>query len=130
MSKFNKRFAAYKREELNHTLIYYKNSYLPELRETAGFTQQERLEMAEKALKDFNPKTWKPTKAEQANYLRRIAIEARREADVFLDSNVYIKWRRLRECIEAIQELRTLYPSLELYSSHWLSLPKPIKVKD
>ena len=124
------RFIAFKIQELIETVRHYQNGYFPELKEHTGFSQEERLEMAKKALRDFDRETWQPTKQEKANYLRRIAIEARREADAFVDSNIFIKWRRLRVCVYCIQELRKLYPELEIYTNHWLSLREPIKLNN
>ena len=124
------RFTAFKVQELIATVRHYENGYFPELKEHTGFTQAERLEVAKKALRDFDRETWQPTKQEKANYLRGIAIEAREEADAFRDSNVYVKWDALRRCIHCIKELKKLYPELEIYSNHWLSLRKPIKLNN
>ena len=124
------RFIAFKIQELKQVVDYYQNGYFPELKDYTGLSQAEHLEMAKKALRDFDRETWQPTKQEKANYLRRIAIEARREADAFVDSNIFIKWRRLRVCVYCIQELRKLYPELDIYSNHWLSLAKPIKLNN
>jgi len=122
------RFTAFKVQELMQTVRYYENGYFPELKEHRGFSQAELLEMAKKSLRDFDSESWQPTKQEKANYLRRIAIEAREEADTC--SDVGIKWGALRTCIRCIQELRQLYPELNIYTNHWLSLAKPIKLNN
>lgn len=124
------RFTAFKVEELRQKVRYYQNGNFPELKEHTGCTQAELLEMAEKALRNFDRESWQPTKQEKANYLRRIAIETREDADAFKDSDACAKWGALRVCVYCIQELRKLYPELNIYTNHWLSLAKPIKLNN
>ena len=122
------RFIAFKIQELIQAVRHYQNGYFPELKDYTGLSQAEHLEIAEKALREFDRETWQPTKQEKANYLRAIAIETREEAGAFRDSNIFIKWDALRRCVHCIQELRKLYPELNIYTNHWLSLRKPIKL--
>jgi len=125
--------------QLKNRVSYYENGYYPELKECTGFSQYEHLEIAKSKLAEFivdvsdyrktlNVQYLGFSKTETANYLRLYAIEQREQANDFKDSNVYIKVRSLRNCINALNELKTLIPELNIYSNHWLSLRKPISL--
>jgi hypothetical protein len=120
---------------LKNRVSYYQNNYLPEIESYTGSNQFQHLDRAKKDLDDFlDSYKWNKLDAtfealtlnEKANFIRLYAIKAREQADNFKDSNLWIKWRELRACVAACNELRGLIPQLKLYSNHWLSIRKPI----
>lgn len=124
-----------KMQAMQNYLHYLKNSYLPELKEQ-GTSQQSEIEKEKNRIEKFKIdiqhynkhkrfNLLDISKHEQANYIRMYAIEQRQKARDF-SQNTFIVVSSLRKCIAAIQILKTMYPQLEIYSNHWLSLPKPI----
>tara|TARA_R110000772_G_scaffold46279_5_gene105700 strand:+ start:1915 stop:2313 length:399 start_codon:yes stop_codon:yes gene_type:complete len=107
---------------------YWENKHDPELKHNTGRSTYERAEEAREKLKNMETDLLPDvTKEFFANYLRKEAIEARRTANDF-PGNPWIKWGQLRRVIELLKDLKTLIPDLEIYSNHWLSLPKKISL--
>lgn len=122
---------AKKLEALRAKIHYYQTAFLPEIRDYTGSSQSEHLERAKKALEEFKiaindykesgqESYLNLSENEKANYIRVYAIEQREQARNWADSNIFIKWRSLRNAVIATNELKGMLPQLNIYSNHWL----------
>ena len=120
-----------KTEALRAVVTYYETNHLPDLIETTGRSQAERLNSAREDVNSFKVDVndyrhhkrfdlLDISKSEMSNYIRLYAIEARETANNF-PSNPLIKWMFYRQAIDAIHELKSLLPELEVYSNNFLS---------
>ena len=135
LEDFRSILIANKIESYNSVISYYKNSYLPELREYSMFSQSEYLERYEKERKDFiaDAKAGIPLKnlriqpSEVMNFLRGEAISQRERAKDF-STNIYLVMRSLRACVKICQLLKEFEPKLDPYSNYWLCINRPINL--
>jgi hypothetical protein len=120
-----------KLKSLNKVVEYYKNSFLPDIYDYSGRSQQQHYESALKKLNEFHRDVkdfkkhgrfdlLKIGETEMLNYVRLFAIQKREQADDF-KYNPLIKIPNLKKCIKALNLLKQLKPQLEIYSNHWLS---------
>lgn len=120
-----------KLKSLNKVVEYYKNSFLPDIYDYSGRSQQQHYESALKKLNEFHRDVkdfkkhgrfdlLKIGENEMLNYVRLFAIQKREQADDF-KYNPLIKIPNLKKCIKALNLLKQLKPQLEIYSNHWLS---------
>jgi hypothetical protein len=128
-----------KLQSLNKVVEYYKNSFLPDIYDYSGRSQQQHYESALKKLNEFHRDVkdfkkhgrfdlLKIEKTEMLNYVRLFAIQKREQADDF-KYNPLIKIPNLKKCIKALNLLKQLKPQLEIYSNHWLSTRNEILLK-
>lgn len=120
---------------LDSSIYYYENSFLPELKNTCGYTQGDKLrrlkEERKKLLQDLRSDTKLKyldfSKSEILNFLRLEAIQQREKADDF-KHNPLIKIPSLKKAVKNAQLLIQIEPKLEIYSLHWLTSRNPIKI--
>ena len=128
-----------KLQSLNKVVEYYKNSFLPDIYDYSGRSQQQHYESALKKLNEFHRDVkdfkkhgrfdlLKIGETEMLNYVRLFAIQKREQADDF-KYNPLIKIPNLKKCIKALNLLKQLKPQLEIYSNHWLSTRNEILLK-
>jgi hypothetical protein len=128
-----------KLKSLNKVVEYYKNSFLPDIYDYSGRSQQQHYESALKKLNEFHRDVkdfkkhgrfdlLKIGETEMLNYVRLFAIQKREQADDF-KYNPLIKIPNLKKCIKALNILKQLKPQLEIYSNHWLSTRNEILLK-
>jgi hypothetical protein len=128
-----------KLKSLNKVVEYYKNSFLPDIYDYSGRSQQQHYESALKKLNEFerDVKDFKKHgrfdllkigETEMLNYVRLFAIQKREQADDF-KYNPLVKIPNLKKCIKALNLLKQLKPQLEIYSNHWLSTRNEILLK-
>ena len=135
LEDFRSILIANKIESYNSLISYYKNSYLPELKQYAMLSQAEYLERYEQERKDFISdansgiplKNLKIHPSEAMNFLRTEAISQREKAKDF-STNIYLVMRSLRTCIKICQLLKEFEPKLEIYSNYWLCINRPINL--
>jgi hypothetical protein len=128
-----------KLKSLNKVVEYYESSFLPDIYDYSGRSQQQHYESALKKLNEFHRDVkdfkkhgrfdlLKIGETEMLNCVRLFAIQKREQADDF-KCNPLIKIPNLKKCIKALNLLKQLKPQLEIYSNHWLSTRNEILLK-